>query len=179
MTYAFVTVNTDAGYSYKYGIGTFAYWIRGTGERLHGSGILKNKPSLFKDKPYECEMKAIINALTAIRKTNHPPIIGFIFNRDNIKTKSSKSGNELERMLYKEIQHFRKDAENRLGDKFAILTKKQKQYAIFRHVKAHSGVDDKRSWVNEWCDSQCKLRFKKWLQNNTVNNEPEKSKKGS
>lgn len=26
----FVTVNTDAGYSYKYRVGTYAYWIKGT-----------------------------------------------------------------------------------------------------------------------------------------------------
>lgn len=26
----------------------------------------------------------------------------------------------------------------------------------FRHVKAHNGARDKRSWVNEWCDTNAK-----------------------
>lgn len=30
----------------------------------------------------------------------------------------------------------------------------------FRHVKAHSGVDDKRSYVNEWCDKEAKRRLR-------------------
>jgi len=29
----------------------------------------------------------------------------------------------------------------------------------FRHVKAHSGKNDARSFVNEWCDKEAK----KWM----------------
>ena len=41
-------------------------------------------------------------------------------------------------------------------------TRKQKEYAEFRYVKAHNGTPDKRSYVNDWCDRQCKLQFEKW-----------------
>lgn len=164
----FVTVNTDAGYSYKYRVGTYAYWIKGTGHHLHGSGVFKEKHKGLPHKgPYEMEVKAIINALAAIRKTDHPPIIGFIFNRDNIWAKSGRRGDKLQRLLYNEIRLFRKDAERRLGAKtFAMLTRRQKEYAQFRHVKAHNGTEDKRSWVNDWCDRQCKMQFQKWFDEN-------------
>ena len=160
----FVTVNTDAGFSYKYQIGTYAFWIKGTGKHLHGSGVFKEKHKGPMHKgPYEMEIKAIINALAVIKKTDHPPIIGFIFNRDNIYAKSRKNGDALQKLLYQHIRHFRKDAEKRLGLKaFMAATRKQKEYAQFRYVKAHNGTPDKRSYVNDWCDRQCKLQFEKW-----------------
>ncbi|HNU14053.1 MAG TPA: hypothetical protein PKI55_06290 [Chitinophagaceae bacterium] len=164
----FVTVNTDAGFSYKYRIGTYAYWIKGTGKHLHGSGVFKEQyKGPIRKGPYDAEMKAIINALAVIKKTGHPPIIGFIFNRDNINAKSGKNGDPLQKHLYREIKWFRKDAERRLGIKnFMLLTSKQKIYADFRHVKAHNGTSDKRSYVNDWCDRQCKLRFEEWYNKN-------------
>lgn len=139
-----------------------------TGHHLHGSGVFKEKHKGLPHKgPYEMEVKAIINALAAIRKTDHPPIIGFIFNRDNIWAKSGRKGDKLQRLLYNEIRLFRKDAERRLGAKtFAMLTRRQKEYAQFRHVKAHNGTEDKRSWVNDYLDKQCKMEFKKWYKIN-------------
>lgn len=163
----FVTVNTDAGFSYKYRIRTYAYWIKGTGRHLHGSGVFKEKhKGVLNEGPYQSEMKAIINAVAAIKKTKHPPIIGFIFNRDNVRCKSKRKGDPLQRLLYKELNWFREDAIKRMGTKFFIATKKQKAYAQFRHVKAHNGTADKRSYVNDWCDKQCKLQFEKWYNDN-------------
>lgn len=164
----FVTVNTDAGFSYKYRIGTYAYWIKGTGKHLHGSGVLKDKYKGPPHKgPYNAEMKAILNALAVIKKAGHPPIIGFIFNRDNIYAQSGKKGDALQRQLHREIRWFRQDAIERLGmKKFMLLTSKQKKYADFRHVKAHNGTPDKRSYVNDWCDRQCKMRFQEWYDKN-------------
>lgn len=167
----FVTINTDAGFSYKHRIGTFAYWIKGLGYLLNGSGVFK-EPCI---DPTDAEIKAIINALAVIKKTKHPPILGFVINRDNIYANSRRKGTTLERKLHKEIKYFKKDAEDRIGlVTFMRITRKQKKYADFRHVKAHSGKNDKRSWVNEYCDRQCKLRFSEWFEKNITNKQTTK-----
>lgn len=40
---------------------------------------------------------------------------------------------------------------------------KTKQDINLRHVKAHSGIKDKRSWVNEWCDAAAKNEMEKLI----------------
>lgn len=155
----FVTINTDAGFSYKYKIGTFAYWVKGHGIHLKGSGVLKEKCT----NPWECEMKAMINALHVLKRSNHAPIIGFIFNRDSKTAYSKQNGNLLQKLLYKEIQFFKHDAINVLGiTAFESATKKQNEYAIFRHVEGHSEIEDKRSWVNRWLDTECTRQLENW-----------------
>jgi len=154
----FVTINSDAGFYHYDKIGSFAYWIRGNGVYLKGSGVFKKQVQ----SPWHAEMQAMINALEALRMSKPPPIIGFIFNRDNINARSGKK-NPLRAMLKKSIVKFKTDAISRLGTKkFKELTANQKEYAIFRHVKGHSDVDDKRSFVNRWCDEQCSLRLREW-----------------
>jgi hypothetical protein len=169
----FVTVNTDAGYSYHWRRGSYAYWIVYNGRRITGGGVMKEQYTGPQNKgPYDSEMKAILNALAAIKKTDHPPILGFIFNRDNINARSGKNGDNYQRLLSKEIRWFRSNAINRLGARtFTLLTSKNKQYADFRHVKAHSGTDTARKWVNDWLDRQCKIRFQEWYDANIKPNE--------
>ena len=42
-----------------------------------------------------------------------------------------------------------------------VLAKSENKAIIeFRHVKAHSGVKDKRSYVNEWCDAEAKKQLR-------------------
>lgn len=163
----FVTVNTDAGFFSFDRVGSYAYWIRGHGITLKGSGMLKHKC----ESPWHAEMKAMINALYAIRANGHPPIIGFIFNRDNINAISGSKGHELKKRLKSEISYFKIDAIARMGkQQFQNITKTQKEYAIFRHVKAHSDVQDKRSYVNRWCDSECRRRLAEWNSKRKQNN---------
>ncbi len=161
----FVTINTDAGF-YPYDkVGSFAYWIRGHNIFLKGSGMFKNEVH----GAWHAEMQAMINALEVLRRSNPPPIIGFIFNRDNIYAKTGKT-HELRKRLKIEISKFRSDAVKRLGKpQFKSLTKNQKNYSLFRHVKSHTDTDDKRSYVNRWCDSQCRIRLKEWKEKQKQN----------
>jgi len=154
-----VTINTDAGFFPRQKVGSYAYWIKGDAIHLYGSGMLKGNIK----SPLEAEMMAIANALHVLSKSPHPPIIKIIFNRDNIYAESKKKGNHVQKIIYRYIQHFKKDALKR--DKKRVLPNWTKYYE-FRHVKAHSDTDDKRSWVNRWCDEQCKLQLREWLQKN-------------
>lgn len=141
------TINTDAGYYPREKIGSFAYWIKADGLHLKDSGILKGVVK----NPLEAEMKAIINALFILDRSNYTGIAKLIINRDNISAKSSKSSqNELERKLALQISTLRKKCGYR----------GLKPFFEFRHVKAHSGKGDPRSWVNEWCDEQCKTELR-------------------
>ncbi len=164
----YCTVNTDAGYSYHWRRGSYAYWIVYTGKRITGGGVFKENHTGPQNKgPYESEMKAIINALEVIKKKEHPPIIGFVFNRDNINTKSGKNGNELEKLLYKLIRYFKEDAMKRTG---MYQINHKKDYAQFRHVKAHLHTDTPRHYVNDWLDKKCKSEFAKWVEKQTKQN---------
>jgi hypothetical protein len=156
----FITCNTDAGYFPIDKVGSFAYWIKGGDMHLHGSGLFKTKCA----GPWQAEMQAIINALHVLKKQNPPPIIGFIFNTDNLNARPGSKGNELRRKLKALIQEFKDDAKKRLGKiAFTLATKNSNQYAQFRHVEAHTHTDTKRNYVNDWCDKQCKARLREWL----------------
>ena len=46
------------------------------------------------------------------------------------------------------------------------LIRKLKIEVEFRHVKAHSGINDSRSYVNEWCDAEAKKQM--WSKVNSI-----------
>ena len=49
-----------------------------------------------------------------------------------------------------------------------VMQKTGAQSFEFRHVKAHTNKNDKRSWVNEWCDTkakECMRNKRKRIQN--------------
>lgn len=155
------TINTDAGYSYHWRRGSYAYWIVFNGKRITGGGVFKESHTGPQNKgPYESEMKAIVNALHVLKSHSHPPIRGFVFNRDNINTKSGK-GNKLEKKIQSLIRHFKKDYIERTGDSSVLRNSK---YAQFRHVKAHTHTDTPRHYVNDWLDKRCKSEFAKWVE---------------
>jgi hypothetical protein len=44
-----------------------------------------------------------------------------------------------------------------------VLNKQKNIFIEFRHVNAHSNVNDKRSYVNEWCDSEAKKELRRLI----------------
>lgn len=143
-----VTINTDAGFYPIEKIGSFAYWIKGDNLFLSGSGVFKN---LCKN-PTEAETKALINAVSVLIQSGYTDITKVIFNRDNIYAKSSKNGNELEKMLYEKLRVLRQKCKYTGSEPFYE----------YRHVRAHTNKKNARSWVNDWCDKECKRQLREY-----------------
>jgi hypothetical protein len=115
-------------------------------------------------------MMAMINALHVLKKAKPAPVIGFIFNCDNNGARPGKTGHQLRQTLQKAIKEFKEDAKARLGkEEFKRVMKNVKQYAIFRHVQAHTHTDTKRNYVNDLLDKQCKARLIEWLKEHKKN----------
>lgn len=143
-----VTINTDAGFYPIDKIGSYAYWIKGDGLFLSGSGVFKGKC----DNSTEAEIKSIINAIHILDASGFTNIKKLIINRDNIHARSSQKGNELQRKLSIKISQLRKKCNY----------KGRYPFFEFRHVKAHSHTKEPRNWVNDWCDKRCKEELKKY-----------------
>ena len=157
MAKGIVTINTDAGF-YPYDkVGSYAYWIKADGLFLKGSGVFKDRCK----NPLEAEQKAIINALHLLESSQYKAE-RIIVNRDNIYAKSGKQ-TELGKMMSAIIKRVKK---------FSIPPHHKNYtgvYVEFRHVKAHNGTPDARSFVNDWCDKQCKEQLRKWKSENNKN----------
>jgi hypothetical protein len=144
-----VTINTDAGFYPREKFGSYAYWIKGNGLFLRGSGVFRDKCK----NPQEAELKAIINAVTMLLSDGKSDIHKLIINRDCIHAKSSKNGSELEKLLASLISKLRRKC--KYDGKYP--------FHEFRHIKAHVHTNTKRNWVNDWCDKQCKLQLKNYV----------------
>ncbi len=144
------TINTDASYHSDYKIGAFAFWSISDQFKITKAGYFKQECK----NPHEAEMKCIINAI-AVTLSANKNIRRIVFNTDSMNS----------------IHVFTNDRANirRYGLQWAAPLRRQfnkylKNYdrgrnrlkIEFRHVKAHTGNDDKRSYVNEWCDTQAK-----------------------
>lgn len=60
-----ITVNTDASYSHKYSVATYAFWIASNKGKIFRSGELKGRVC----SPIHAEMKCILNALHCLFST--------------------------------------------------------------------------------------------------------------
>lgn len=153
-----VTINTDACFHTQLRIGGYAFWAVSNDFKITKSGVFRKKCTTSDD----AEAKCIINALSIILKS-HKNITKIIVNTDSLNAiaylKNDKSHiSKYNLSTSKRIQF------SNLFLELRRLYKKQLEIE-FRHVKAHSGVDDKRSFVNEWCDTEAKKQM--W---NKINN---------
>lgn len=155
------TINTDAGFLPDHKIGAYAYWIRCGSYFNQCSGVFKEKCANVQD----AEMKAVINAMHILEVSTLKPEM-IIVNRDNInvslKTKPGVKFTDLQRKLNKIVIRIRERSIP--GDHPSKY--KGHKYIEFRHVKAHTKVDSKRSYVNYWCDKRCREELKKWKAEN-------------
>jgi hypothetical protein len=152
-----VTINTDAGWFMHQKVGSYAYWIKGDGLHLHGSGMLKGTIH----SSTEAENRSIANALHVLKCSGIKSVRKIIVNRDNIRTKSSRRGSESERAIYKLLRYFWEESHKIKGYRIQFTS-----FYEFRHVKAHSDGKEKRDWVNAWCDARCKEQLAAWLKAN-------------
>jgi ribonuclease HI len=146
-----VTINTDASFNPQYKIGGYAYWLVYNGKRVKRGGLLKECQNST-----EAEIKAIANALYRLTQLKYTDVFFIIINTDCTpavdlitgKSKTEVKGtNEAIAAIYSYISELRL---------YNNVNKTAEEYIDYRHVKAHTKVKDKRSYVNNWCDKVAK-----------------------
>lgn len=157
-----VTINTDASFHSKLKYGGYAFWAVSDRFKITKSGVFKNKCVSTDDT----ETKCIINALKMVLM-NHSGITKVIVNTDSLNAsailKKDKSHiRRYARLNASQISKLQKVYDN-------ILTNSKNKITVeFRHVRSHTGIDDKRSFVNEWCDTEAKKAM--WKEINSLKN---------
>ena len=146
-----VTINTDASWDPQLKIGAYAFWIVSDGFRVKQAGVFKNSCI----NPHDAEAKCILNALHALA-TKEGYISRVIINTDSTNAIAILTGDK--EHIQKYLGKKNNKQYNHLRSKYRKLKKNVNgMFRVeFRHVKAHSGKDDKRSFVNEWCDKTAK-----------------------
>lgn len=153
-----LTLCTDASFSHKHQIGTYAYWMVCEGQRLKWSGPLKG---VVHDST-EAEMMCILKALKRIQMD---PLLSLkvkeiLVNTDSLNSIWILTGNVKKMAKYRLPKPYHAELAKIFRHMRGLMGNVQVK---FRHVKAHSGVDDKRSYVNEWCDQRCKQEIDKLI----------------
>lgn len=148
----YLTVNTDASYHKETWIWTYAYWIKWENLFYKWSWVFKEKVS----SSTEAETRAIMVAVWLLQRSNFK-FKKIIFNRDNINAHhlKTKRGNT-------SINKVRWDLRQMLKDLYKINGvghRTHNSHYEYRHVRAHTNKDDSRSYVNDWCDRQCKKQL--------------------
>lgn len=149
-----VTVNTDASFNIEHGVGGYAFWIISDDFSMKMGGVFKD----LCENASDAEIKAIINALQKVANTSQTEITRIIVNTDcqpaidcfnhGLKGKNKKG------------KQYWKSLKKKLHQTIAKIPGKQIKVE-FRHVKAHNGTPDKRSYVNDWCDKTAKHFMKR------------------
>ena len=139
-----LTINTDASYHQKHKVGTYAFYIVCDLFKIQKGGIFKTEVN----SPEKCEMMAIGNAIHMVLTQKELPKIKTII----INTDCLNGGNKIS------------SGHRGLGSKIKLMIRMLVQLVDaehweIRHVKAHNGKPDARSFVNDWCDKEAK----KWM----------------
>jgi ribonuclease HI len=136
-----VTINTDASFNSDYKLGTFSFWIVSDIGRLCYKGNLKGEIA----RSQEAEFKAVLNALHfLLEKSGWKYVNKIIINTDCLPVVEMINGGETQNWAKNFKSHFNK------------IKRMYKVTIEARKVKAHSGVEERRTWVNDWCDEQAK-----------------------
>jgi ribonuclease HI len=149
-----ITINTDASFHPELKVGGYAYHIRYGSVKIQGSGAFKVNPL----NPLEAEMMSIANAIHVLCSIpDLPPTKLIIINSDCLNC----------------FPKIALDSKNEVGRKTAkLLAKLVKKTATesgisryeFRHVRAHTGAQNARSFANEWCDGEARRGMRKAVQ---------------
>jgi ribonuclease HI len=145
-----VTINTDASFNRHLKVGGFAFWAVSNDFRIKKSGKFKTNCL----NPHDAEARCIINSLKIVL-AKHSGITKIIVNTDSLNSIA---------LLTNDLVHVKKYMGKnmamwnhiRLAYKKVMSKYKNSIIIEFRHVKAHTGVNDARSYVNEWCDKEAK-----------------------
>lgn len=136
-----ITINTDASFHLDHKVGGYAFYIVSNLFRIQKGGMFKSHPKC----PTHAEVFCIGNAIaTLLAQKELPKCDWLIINTDATNaikwiTKGDQSPGKEVKALW-----------------LQLITRLESKTNEFRHVKAHSGKNDSRSYVNEWCDTVAK-----------------------
>ncbi len=155
-----VTINTDASFHPILKHGAYAFWIICDDFKISKSGVFRDKCI----NPDDAEAKCMINALKSLLSTNNNTnvITKIIINTDSLNgialIKNDKE--HIKRYIGKNIKRWK---HIRIAYHNVLKFNKNKFVIEFRHVKAHTNINDKRSYVNNWCDSEAKKELRRLI----------------
>ena len=137
-----IQIITDSSFCPEHKIGTFAFYINSKSGTIATCGILQEA----KD-PMECEMKAVANALHALRRSsmNRGEISFIEIHSDCLnmfKKISKKTENPIGIKIMEQINKIKQNSN--LDDKRSMFFK-------MIHVKAHTNNSDPLSTGNRYC----------------------------
>lgn len=146
-----VTINTDASFHPTLKHAGYAFWIKSDKFKITRSGIFKSKCI----NSHDAEARCIINALNIVLKYDN--VTKIIVNTDSLNAIALITNDKLHIKRYignnfKMWKHIRKA--------FHDISFKKKFEIEYRHVKAHSEITDKRTYVNNWCDEEAKKQMR-------------------
>ncbi|KVR21703.1 hypothetical protein WK13_34765 [Burkholderia ubonensis] len=142
-----VTLLTDASLCHETKAAGWGYYAISERTRAYGGGPLNTNPA----QSTEAEMQAIVNGLhCAVKRGVAEAGDSLIIQTDSVES----------------IRAFTRSRqpvgnERAAVEKFHVMLATYKFDVEFRHVKAHSGVKDKRSFVNSACDRTAKRFMRK------------------
>lgn len=150
------TITTDASFSNKYGVGTYAFWIISNLGRHTKSGVLRTTSA----SASQAEMKCICNALYFIsqKKDVMEKVKRIFINTD------SMNAIHLFTQDTKAIQRWglKKKSYKNIYQRYAIIAKAFEGKQIeYNHIKAHKSTSTPATWVNDWCDRAAKAEMNK------------------
>ena len=157
-----VTVNTDASYSNKHKIGSYAFWIVSDKGKIFRSGTLKGSVC----SSTHAEMKCILNAFHCLFETEEWNCVTKIIVNTDSMIAIEKFQNNHGKWLSTKKSEFLAESKiiqsclNRiLVDHINKKNNKKKIIIEYRHVKAHQHKKTSRNFVNYMCEKEAKRQL--------------------
>jgi len=155
-----LTINTDASFHPQLKYGAYAFWAICNDFKITKSDSFKTKCI----NPHDAEARCIINALKVVMSTQKH-FTRIIINTDSLNAIAilTNDNTHIRRYIPDHMKHWKY-----LRNTYHLTVRNKNINIQFKHVKAHSGVNDARSFVNEWCDTEAKRNM--WKKVNSLKN---------
>ena len=142
-----VTINTDASFCKDTKKGGYAFSIVSNTFKTKRSGVFKTECI----NPDDAEARCIVNAMKIAMTISGATRI--IVNTDSLNAIAILTAKPNKYVSTTKFEYIRQA--------YLKLFQPQSMRVEFRHVKAHTGINDARSKVNEWCDQEAKKQLNK------------------
>lgn len=144
-----ITINVDASFHPKHKVAGYAFWIVCDKFVIKKGGAFKTSPKSSLD----AELMGIANAVYTLLKTPDLPSCKLVVVNNDCLAAHERIGHKSNHPIGKKVASIMKQLRS------ALWNNRNTTVIEMRHVKSHSGKNDSRSFVNEWCD----MEAKKWM----------------